>query len=34
MEIKAGNYTAKIIAYGTKKTAAGEGAIVIQFGFE
>jgi hypothetical protein len=34
MEIKAGNYTAKIIAYGTKKTLAGEGAIVIQFGFE
>jgi hypothetical protein len=34
MEIKAGNYTAKIIAYGTKKTAAGEGAIVIQFGFD
>lgn len=34
MEIKAGNYTAKVIAYGTKKTLAGEGAIVIQFGFE
>lgn len=33
-EIKAGSYTAKIVAYGTKKTLTGEGAIVIQFAFE
>jgi len=33
-EIKPGSYAAKVIAYGAKKTQAGDGAIVIQFGFE
>jgi hypothetical protein len=33
-EIKAGSYNARIVAYATKKTMAGEGAVVIQFAFE